>query len=43
MWCIPAGHANHKEFLADTAIREAKEETGLNTKLYELYGFSFSN
>ncbi len=32
-WCIPGGHVEHGEQVKDAAIREAKEETGLDVDL----------
>lgn len=36
LWGPPAGHAEKDESLIDTAIRETKEETGLNIQITSL-------
>jgi ADP-ribose pyrophosphatase YjhB (NUDIX family) len=38
VWCIPGGHLSPGESIVDAAIREAKEETGLNVDLTGLVG-----
>ena len=38
VWCLPGGGVEEGESLAEGAIREAKEETGLDVKLTRLVG-----
>jgi 8-oxo-dGTP pyrophosphatase MutT (NUDIX family) len=38
VWCLPGGHVDPAESVAQTAIREAKEETGLEIELQRLVG-----
>lgn len=38
VWCIPGGHLSLGESLVEAAIREAKEETGLDVELLNLVG-----
>lgn len=38
VWCLPGGHSEAGESLAQTAIREAREETGYNIKIMRLVG-----
>jgi ADP-ribose pyrophosphatase YjhB (NUDIX family) len=38
VWCLPGGHIDPRESLAQTAIREAHEETGLDIELLRLVG-----
>jgi len=37
-WNLPAGHLDQNENMFDAAIREAKEETGLDVKLTGFLG-----
>jgi 8-oxo-dGTP pyrophosphatase MutT (NUDIX family) len=37
-WCIPKGHVEAGEDLADTAIREIGEETGITAEVVEKLG-----
>lgn len=38
VWCLPGGHCDAGESLAEAAIREAKEEIGLDVRLLNLIG-----
>lgn len=38
VWCLPGGLSDTGESLAQTAIREAKEETGYDVRLVRLVG-----
>ena len=38
IWCLPSGGVEHGESLAQAAIRETKEETGLDVELTRLVG-----
>ena len=38
VWCIPGGHLAPKESVPETAIREAKEETGLDIEITGFVG-----
>jgi 8-oxo-dGTP pyrophosphatase MutT (NUDIX family) len=37
-WCIPKGHVEAGEDLADTAVREISEETGITAEVVEKLG-----
>lgn len=38
VWCLPGGHSEAGESLAQTAIREAREETGYTVNIIRLVG-----
>ena len=38
VWCLPSGGVEEGEFLAEAAIRETKEETGVDVELTRLVG-----
>jgi len=40
-WMLPAGFVEYGEYAADTAVREAEEETGLQVELTGLRGLYF--
>ena len=38
VWCLPGGHVDEGESVAQAAVREAREETGLDVELTRLVG-----
>jgi len=38
VWCLPGGRVDEGESLAETAVREAREETGLEVEITRLVG-----
>ena len=38
LWCLPGGHMDLGEMIADTVIRETEEETGLRVEVERLVG-----
>jgi len=40
-WCLSAGYCEHDEAPAQTAVREAKEEPGLDVAIGDLFGVFF--
>jgi ADP-ribose pyrophosphatase YjhB (NUDIX family) len=38
VWCLPGGHLDEGETFAETAIREAREEIGVDVRLTRLVG-----
>lgn len=41
VWCLPGGQVESGESVAQAAIREVKEETGINVELLRLVGIYF--
>jgi ADP-ribose pyrophosphatase YjhB (NUDIX family) len=37
-WCLPGGHFEPGEAISETAVRETKEETGLDVEIVRLVG-----
>ncbi|MBI2864010.1 MAG: NUDIX domain-containing protein [Chloroflexi bacterium] len=42
-WMLPAGFVEYDEWAAETAVREALEETGLEVRLSKLYGLYYGS